>query len=488
MGLEVSSENSGKIARNTFFLTGAFAVQKIFSFVYFAYIAREVGWTNIGKYIFALSYAGIFALFIEFGLGPVLTREVAKDPTRTSLYLRTILGIKCMLAFLAVVLMIGILPFLNRPWDSVQMVYLAAFIIILDTLTFSFYSVFRAFQVMKYEAIGVTIYQTIIVLSGTLFVRHGFSVQSLVIAVLLGSIFNFSYSLILLIRKTTITPRIHLDRKTAVFLLRIAVPFALAGFFFKFNAEIDKILITMINGESFTGWYGVANKLTLALTVIPGAIATSIFPAYSRYFVTDRTKLRMLFEQAMFYLMVVSLPITAAVLVFADTIILKVYNPFYQASIPILRILIAGLLFLFLNYPVGNLLNATNRQTINTVNMGIASVVNVILNIILIPQWNSIGAAIAAVTSWIILLILGLPWVWRITSFNYSFLLVKLAKILFASFTMGIMLLALRDQISFVLSAILGVLIYSTALFLTRGITPQELSHLIGSIRRKFSS
>lgn len=474
-----------KIARNTIFLTGAFIFQKVLSFFYFAYISRQLGSDNIGKYVWALSFAGIFALFIEFGMGPVLTREIARNYEKAKSYLANVLGIKLLFSAVTIVALLATLQFMGRDNTTLNLVYLAIAIVILDSFTFSFYSIFRAYQKLHYEAIGIVIYQLLIVGAGVLSLFFGFYLRALICAILVGSAFNFLYSFSLVLFKAKIRPSFNWNSKIVKTILKIALPFAIAGIFFKVNNEIDKVLLGVLAGDRYVGWYSIASKFNISLTFIPGAFATSFFPAMSRYFITSKEKLAHTFEKAMIYLMAVSLPITAGSFVLADKIILRLYGPAFEASIAAFQIIIFGLIFVFLNYPVGNFLNACNRQTLNTVNMGIATAVNISLNIFLIPKYTYLGASIAALVSAVLLVSLGIPWVAKIAPYSKKLLFKKFLKILFASAAMGVLILLLRDGASVLLLIPAGIVIYFVLLYAVRGVTREDFSIIYRSVFKK---
>lgn len=477
--------SQSKVAKNTGFLTIAFIFQKILSFFYFAYLASYLGSDNIGKYSWALSFCGIFALLIEFGLGPVLTREISRDHEKAKSYLANIIGIKLLLTVIIVGTLLITLSFLGRDQITEQLVYLGIAIIVLDSFTFSFYSIFRAYQIMTFEAIGVVIYQAIIVAAGVISVLLGFYLKSLVTAVLLGSIFNFFYSQILLIKKTKIRPTVIFNWEIIKKLLRFALPFALAGVFYKLYTQIDTVLLGLLAGDRYVGWYTVASKFNISLTFIPGAVAMSFFPAMSAYFVSSKEKLTHTFEQAMIYLMLISLPITAGALVLADSLILKLYGPAFEASISALRIIIIGLTFAFLNYPVGNFLNACNRQTLNTVNMGIATLFNIIANVILIQRYNYIGAAIASLATAVLLVSLGIPHVSRIAPYSKKLLFGKFFKGIFASGIMAIVIYMLKPSVHILIIIPLSIIIYFVILYITRGVTKDDLITIYRSVLKK---
>lgn len=466
-------------------MTIAMIIQKILSFFYYAYIARSIGDVGLGKYTFALSFTAIFVIIMDFGLGPVLTREGARDESKIKDYLSQILGIKIILIVLSLIALFVSLKVINIgnsiPQDTLRLTYLATLIIVFDTLTFTFYTVFRALQNLKFETFGLVIYQALIVASGAVFIFLKLPLYFLILAILAGSIFNFIWSLSWVIRKAKIKPKIKIEKQWFKTLLKMSAPFALAGIFFKLSGSVDTIMLETLAGERYVGWYSVAFKLTFALTVLPGAFATSFYPAMSYYFSRDKTKLAHLFEKSMFYLIAISLPISVGACLLAESVITYIYGPVFGAARIPLQIFMGSLIFVFCNYPVGNLLNACNRQTINTINMGIALALNVILNIFLIPRYNYVGAAVAAAISNIVLVLLGLPWIRKLAPYSNRYIALKFAKALVAAAAMGIVVYLLKDVLHFIIIIPLAVIVYLVCIILIRGVTIPEIKSLFGS-------
>lgn len=485
----MEKQNNSQIAKNATYLTVASILQKIISFGYYIYIARILGDINLGKYAFALSFSSIFVIFMDFGLSPVLTREGAKENKDIQKYLSYILALKIILitgSIIAMIIIINVMGNLeNFSAYDINLVYLAGIIIVLDTLTFSFYSVYRAWQKMKYEAIGVLIYQIIIACVGVYLLSRGSEAMGALVAIMAGSIFNFSYSLYLVFVKGKLKFKLTFDRKKFFTLLKIAAPFALAGIFFKLNGSVDTVMLKSLSGDRFVGWYNVAFKMTMALTVLPGAFATSFFPAMSYYFKHDTSKLKSVFEKSMVYLFILSLPIGIGTILIANDLIITIYTDAFEASVIALQIFMAGLFFIFINYPIGNFLNAVNRQTINTMNMGIALLINIVLNMILIPKYTYIGAAFSAVISSVVLVFLGFPWVYKIIKFDIKYLLIKLLKVLFSCLILGLIIYLFADIFNLLVLIILAAVGYVMALFATQTVTKKDLVDLENAVLKK---
>lgn len=473
------------IAKNTTWLTGAYIFQKIFAFVYFTLIARFLGATDIGSYVFAVSLATILSILIDFGLSPVLIRESSKNQDKANLYLNNIITVKIILAIITFIIAVITINLLNKGPMAEIMVYLAGLVMIFDSFTLSFWGIFRAWQNLKYEAISIAINQILIFTVGLIGVFLQLPLYILVIALLAGSIFNFIYSLTLLKTKLNFKIKLTWNKTVLKTLFIIALPFALAGIFTRVYNYIDQVLLSVLIGDQSLGWYSVAYKMTYALQFIPAAFAAAIFPAMSHLYKNDKDRLQYIFEKSMYFLIIMAIPTAFGVYILAEPVILYLYTTEYQASILTLQIFIFGIIGLFLNYPVGSLLNACDKQAINTANMGITMILNIILNIILIPQYQHLGAAIAALSSLSLLFILNLAWVPRIISYDYKYLISKTGLALFSATAMTITVYFLKPYLNFVLLIIVGAIIYLALMFLSRGFTKSDIKYLWQAMIKK---
>lgn len=478
------------LAQNTFFLTASSALQKIIAFVYYSYLAQGIGPAAIGKYTFALQFTGVFVLLMDFGLGPILTREGARHEQEVEATFKRILGLKIILIALSLGAMVlvaglGLTQFKNIDTTDLLLIGLAGIVITCDTLTFTFFSTFRALRNLTVESLAIIIYQLIILGCGYFVISHHWPTPYLVGALIAGSATNTLFSALMLKWKTHISFKPVFQKQAFLHLLRLAFPFALAGVFFKLSSSVDGMLLKILSEDRFAGWYSLAYKLSFALTVLPGSFASSFFPAVAATFETHKEQLGKLFERATMYMMVLSIPIAVGIFFLADDIIFSVYGKAWEASIDPLRILGIALVFVFWNYPVGNLLNAINKQTINTTNMGITLVVNVALNLLLIPRFTFIGAAVAAAGSAVVLVALGLPHVKKSTHFSWGNILRQVFGILAAAAAMGGVIVLLESVVKWYWLILVSMAVYFPLLLLIGVISKQELQPILKRLWKK---
>ena len=491
MGLKVilkymkEVKQSDSVAKNTAYYTGALIFQKILAFIYFSLIARMVGVEDTGKYVFALSFTTLFAIFIDLGLAPVLTREIAKFKDRTRQYLSNILALKIPLAVVTYLIVVGMVNILGYPPITKNLVYISGIIMFIDSFSLSFWAVLRGHQRLKYESLGVIGLQLITVSLGGLVLFFKLGLTPLVMALLIGSLFNLSLAVTVVTRRLKVSIIPHYEPEVLRLLFRIGVPFALMGIFSRIYTSLDTVLLSTLVGDAAVGWYSIPIKITLALQFLPMAFMAALFPAMSEYFISNKEKLAKTFEKAMHYLMIISLPMAAGIIVLAEPVILKVYTVEYLNSILPLKILMVSLFFLFINFPVGYLLNACNKQVTNTVNMGITVVFSVVLNIILIPRFSYVGAAVTSLISTLILFSLGMYWVPKIIDYSKWYVIKNFIKILMASLIMaGVIYYLLNYQlgINWVLTIPIGVAVYFIVLWIFRGVNREDVRDTWSSI------
>ncbi len=492
---QINNGSQERILRNTSYLTLAFILQKILSFLFFIFVARALGPIDLGLYDPVKSLIPILLILIDFSLSVVLVREIARTPERAEEYLSNVLGVKIFFA-LIIILSMGLFTNLSDYSALIKTIlYLDGVIVVLDTFTLTFFAVFRGMQNMKYEALGIIVTQIITIIIGATGLLLGFDLRILFAAVLSGSIFNFLFSLTMLRRKLKIRIRFSWNKEIIKTFFKIALPFAIAAILVKIYSYTDRFMLLGWAGQSHVGWYITSHKLTYALEFIPSAFAVSIFPAMSAFYISSKGQLVKTFEKAMLYLMILAVPISAGVLILADKIIFSLYGQAYETSITPLRILMIGLIVIFLNFPVGAFLNACNRQVRNTINMAIAVTVNVVLNLFLIKSFTFNGAAIAALVSGFVLFFLGLYWVGKVIVYNKKLLLTTFVKTIFSAGIMAIVLFILKNKVDITISlnssaiaknisAILslsvyifvGAIVYVLILYLIKGFTKSDIN------------
>jgi len=474
----------GSVTRNTSYYTLALVLQKVVSFTYFTLLARNLGPENLGKFFFAISFTTIFSIIMDFGLVSVLTREVAKNKLAAKDLLGTVVAIKLPLTALALLCIFIAAQIAGYGQEVKLLIYLSAITAALDSFTVNFYGVVRGFHNLFFESISSVIYQLIVLIGGYVFMRLNYSLPFIFSSLLMASAFNFIYSLTVVSRKMGVKIKPYLNRELLKKIVLIAVPFGIFAVFQRVYTYLDSVLLEHFAGNAYVGYYQISFKIIFALQFLPGAFIASLYPAMSNYWVSNRQQLAVSFEKAIIYLTIISLPISAGVFALADKIMLLFKSGYSEAIFP-MQITILATLFVFINFPIGALLNACDRQKQNTINMIIITVVSVGLNFLFIPLYKATGASLTVLLTNFLMTVLGFYWAGKIIKIEAKKMSVAFGKSLFAAALMGIAVFNLKAYFNVFIVAALGSVFYVVLLLVFKTITKNEVAHVCRSFLKR---
>jgi O-antigen/teichoic acid export membrane protein len=382
--------------RNTAYLTSAFIIQKVLAFLYFTFLARYLGVELIGQYSFALAYTTMFAVFIDLGTTPALTRDISQERNHLSTALNSILSLKFILGVFTYGLVFLVAYLLGYEASTIKLLALSGVVMVIDSLVLTLYGALRGLKNLAYEAMGV-VFQQFLVLSLGAFIVYFLNggVMELLSVFIFASISHLAYILYMLKTKYRYRFSFKIHRNFIRKFLPLVLPFALAAIFTRVYTYIDSFLLKSLLGFGAVGLYSAAYKFPMALQFVPVAFAASIFPEMSSLNATDKERLRDIFVKSMRYLFIVSFAVTGGVYAISHGIIVSFYSAEFIEAVPLLQILMAGALFMYINFPIGSALGAVHQQGKDTTIIGLTMVLNIALNVILIPQIGVVGAAYA---------------------------------------------------------------------------------------------
>lgn len=396
------------IAKNTTFYIVALTTQKVLSFGYFTFLARSLGTAMTGHYFFALSIAAVMMVFMDLGLTSLLTREVARKTDHASTLLSHIFLLKVLLTCVIGVIAYFTIPFVIPEKLVRHLLYISFLISVMDSFALTFFGIIRAHQNLFYESIAAFFFYFVVIAFGVTAIVLKADLRVIIASLLVASVTNVMYAYVVLRKKFQVRIVANFNWEEAKRLMYLAAPFAFAAIFAKIYAYLDTIMLNFLHGADTVGIYSVAYKATFALQFIPLAFVAGLYPAYAYYWHHEREHLNVVFQKALEYLLILSVPVVVGVIAISGNAIPHLYTTSFTGSIMPLNILIASLPFLFLSFPIGSLLNACNRQTRQTINLGITMVFNTILNIMLIPRYGALGAAVASTASTVFNFLLGI--------------------------------------------------------------------------------
>lgn len=181
--------------------------------------------------------------------------------------------------------------------------------------------------------------------------------------------------------------------------------FGLGSIFAFIYLQSDIIMLKYISGNEATGYYNVGFIIISAILIFPTVLYSKfLMPKYHRWANNDKNKFYEYYKKGNLLMFIFGMFFFIIVLSFSNFFIPILFGQDYMNSIILVQILSISLPIYFVAYSIGATLVTKENMKYKVQLMGTTALINIILNTILIPLYNEIGAAIATIISNLILL------------------------------------------------------------------------------------
>jgi O-antigen/teichoic acid export membrane protein len=372
---------------NTTLVLGARIVSRLAALVLVITMARHLGAAAYGRYTTLVAYSAIVSVLTDFGLNILYTREAARDRPALPRFLATMAAGKLPLLPLGFIALGAAAAGAGLGSIVVPGILLLGASTYVNLLRNTFYAVGR----LEFEAVAI-LAETAIQGGGILYgATHGGDVTYYLLVYAASYTFTclFTLAVVPLFHLAEGTPT--LDSGLFVRWLRLAFPIALGSFLTNLYFKADVPILQHFRPAAEVGWYTLAYKPFESLQFIPLALQSVVYPVLSVRFARSQDRLNRTYHEFFRILVLLGLPITAGTIVLAHPIG-RLFYLFPQSYVS-LRILAAGIVFLFVNSAFTAMLYSVDRQDLFAWTTAAAVVVNVGLNLMLIPRWGYLAAS-----------------------------------------------------------------------------------------------
>jgi len=364
------------------------------------YVARYLGPELFGLYNFAISFSSLIILLSTLGLDKIVVKALVKKDASDDAILGTSLVLKLLGALSSIALIAILIQFFDAEGAKTA-VYLISITSIFQALNcIDFY--FQAKVQQRYVAI-VKIIQSLIgaftklflvlIEADFIFFIWVLLLESLILALGLlyvyrtkvGSLLTWSW-----------------NGQLAKSLLKHSWPLVLSTLFIAINMRIDQILLQELLGSEAVGLYAAASRLSEASYQVCVLIVASVFPAIinaksiaeEMYHNRIKNLYSLMFFISFFIAVVISL--------LAEPLMTFLYGIAYLQSAGVFAIHIWTGIFVYWGIVMNQWAIMENLQKHMAFFMFIGIIANIILNIILVPEYGINGAAVATLISQLI--------------------------------------------------------------------------------------
>lgn len=406
------------LVRNTFFSSLTLGLRFASSALVFILIARVLGAEEFGRFAFAISFTGIFMVLLDYGFNLYIVKEVAAEPGRAIELAKDVLGAKLLLSAASTVVLFFIVRGLGYPPATELMIYILWLSSILYSFGSFFGSVFRGLNRFQYETYPAIILNGVQVAVIAVLLLLGFKALSIAFAYLASRVLYFAVSYFYMKREVG-SPGISFSLASSLRLFRETFPFGTHAILAAIYFQIDTVLLSLYRGDAEVGYYQAAMRLVIAAMLVYEIVVSSYYSVIAARFKSDPEGFRRDALSFNKYMLLIGGVFSSVLFIFPDLFIETLYGAGYGQSVILAQLLAIAILLRFLGGAYGVLLTVADNQNKRAMGVGVSVVFNIVLNMLLIPEYGAIGAAVASVLTHVVIYLMYYKFSWEIAGDNF---------------------------------------------------------------------
>lgn len=365
-------------------------------------VARYLGPAGFGIFQYALAFVALFGFLPYLGLDSLVTRHLVEEPEAQAELVGTTLALRIAGGAAAAALAIGAsFLFVEDALDRIMIAIIACGMIFDATLAFDLF--FQSRLQSRHAAVartigvgtGAILKIACVLIAAPLEAFAGATlVQQIIQAVALVSIFG----------KHGLSPRsLTYSRERARSLLSASWPLMISSLGGVVFLKIDQVMLKEISGNAENGIYAVAARLSEVWWFLPTAIGLSLYPMLVRARGESSDRYAAVQQGGYDLMFWIGTAIAVAVSLVAGPAIALLYGNDYVRAADVLIIHIWISPIMFMGAIASRWLVLEGLQMVALSRSIVGAVVNVGLNLWLIPLYGAVGAAVATVASYSLL-------------------------------------------------------------------------------------
>lgn len=385
------------------------------SLVTIATLFRYLGVEGVGKYTTVFAFVSFFSVFADFGLQWTLIRELAVQKDKNKVF-QNILSLRLIVAVVIHLLTFAVVWFFKYPIDVKLGVGIITLSWFFTTMNSTFVGVFQNNYRLDLSVATDVLGRAIIYILILLGTSYNLGFTMVLIAYIFGTAVNFFSNVFLSRRFVTL----GFGRDTAYWptIFRQAFPIGIVLVFHFIYFKIDSLMLSWMKGMVDVGIYGTSYKLLEVLESLPIMFLGASFPLITKYVVDKDKRLNSAFQKQFDFIALAGFPIAVGTYVLAQPIIDFIGGRSGEfsstatvsflgqpaTSVTVLKILVFVIAISFFSNLYAYLIVALGKQK-NMVlpTIGFA-VINIILNLVLIPIASYIGSSFATLVTELVVL------------------------------------------------------------------------------------
>lgn len=435
-------------------------------------ISRYLGVADLGSYSIANTFQTLGLLVSLWGFGNLLTREVARNRHSYNKYLSNFAIVRFAFAAIAILVINGLLFFLDYLPETQIIIRILSISIISSTLVKLVNSLFIAFEEMKFLSAIALIISIFKILACFLALNFGGTLITIAIIYVITDFIALGISLLfaLLFLKDF---HLELNIRFCVKQIGIAFPLFWIAVLGILDRRAEILIISFFGNETIVGHYTAMNTILAGITLFSEGIRNAVFPLFARQQTQNSSRLQEMLQILMKYIILITVPISIGVYYFSGPITSLVFGDGYQISAKLLQITIWTFISYSLTVVTTRILMVHDKEKWVAFSFFISGIITIVLNIIFSPLFGLVGVAVVRLLTSLILL--GIC-VYLTSRLGYKIIDVTLLIKLLSAGAVMFWVLHIFNSLNPYLSLFLGLIVYVPIVWFTRTIQPRDIN------------
>lgn len=460
-----------RITRYSLFLTISGILCKLFLLVYTVLAVDILGKEVFGRIEYLFELAIIFSVLVDFGLEQTITRELSRRRHDLSTQIYPLFLYRFAVSIIGTVVLLGLMCLISRPehtWGLIAASVIYFFIVCNVMLV---RAVVRSVEWMGTES-WANILDKVAHIGLALWLLYWYPDPALILLCYsAGALLSLMLYVWVILKEYGWQPRPYSVQEWRDW-QKLALPIGLSAACILLLHREDTVMVNWLRGDEETGLYRAPYRLLEGLFLFPQVLAVSAYPVFSKLYHENKN-----FSQTagllLRGLLLLSMPMATGGVVIANGMMNSLMPELGADGGTIFAVLVCSLPFIYANFLLGTILNATDRQNHNLRASFIGLLSNAILNIPAIYYWGAIGASVMTIVSQ------GLYGVIMLNALKDKHILADGMKHLVIIFSAVIMAAAIFYlPIAWHWQIMAGMGIYALLIFIFKAITGEDIQKL----------
>jgi len=361
-------------------------------------VQNTVGAESYGLYSALFNLSFLFNIILDVGITNYNNRNIAMHNHLLEKHLSGIIMLRLVLALAYTVISLGVAWILG--YQGAQLWMLLVMLINQALISFILYlrSNIAGLQLFKIDSVISVLDRAIMIIICSFLIwgraaGSEFKIEWFIWAQTLAYVVTVIITFIIVAKKAKLK-KLQWNPTFFYIVLKHSYPFAILILLMTFYNRIDSVMLERLlpNGAEQAGIYAQSYRLLDASNMIAYLFSGLLLPMFS-HMIKKKQSLQELAELSFSFISVPAIALIGFCFFFSHNIMGLLYHAHVEASSEVFKFVMCCFLAISSVYIFGTMLTATgNLKYLNIIALS-GMVLNIVLNLILIPRFQSLGAA-----------------------------------------------------------------------------------------------